>query len=54
MGTDTQQLAHLVKTSYLPQFRKDIDSIGDEDITKPLLEQRYKEVEALCNKYLDN
>ncbi len=49
---DVQQLAHLVKTSYLPVFKKDIENTKDE-ITKPLLEQRYKEVEQLCEKYLE-
>ena len=52
MESDTQQLAHLVSITYLPQFKKDIENCEDENI-KQVLEQRYKEVETLCNKYLD-
>ena len=51
--SDVQTLAHLVKASYLPIFKKDIENSKDE-LTKPLLEQRYKEVEKLCEKYLEN
>ena len=49
---DIQTLAHIVKTSYLPVFKKDIENTKDE-ATRPLLEQRYKEVENLCEKYLE-
>jgi len=49
--SDVQDLAHLVKTSYLPVFKRDIENSKD-GLTKPLLQQRYNEVEKLCNKYL--
>ena len=51
--SDVQTLAHIVKTSYLPVFKRDIENTKDE-VTKPILEQRYKEVENLCKKYLDD
>jgi len=52
MENDIQQLAHLVKTSYLPQFRKDIIKTQDSTV-RELLNKRLKEVETMCNKYLE-
>jgi len=52
MEEDIKILAHLVRTSYLPQFKKDIENTKDE-VTKPMLEQRYSEVEKIINKYLE-
>lgn len=53
MERDIETLAHLVRTSYLPSFREDIDKCEDQNI-KSLLEQRYKEVETICNDYLED
>lgn len=52
MEEDIKTLAHLVRESYLPVFKRDIKNTRDE-ITKPLLEKRYKEVENIVNKYLE-
>ncbi len=49
---DIQTLAHLVNTTYLPKFKKDIENSQDE-FTKDILEKRYKEVEVIVNKYLE-
>ena len=52
MENDIQTLALLVSISYLPEFRSNIDKSAEPDNIKEILEARYKELQTMCNKYL--